>query len=68
MFDALVISRAERIRHLPVVDADQKLAGVVTSTDLADAHFHVIELQRAIIEQVTDRITKSSLGWHILPD
>jgi diguanylate cyclase (GGDEF)-like protein len=58
LFDALVISRAERVRHLPVVDADQKLVGVVTYTDLANAHFHVIELQRDIIEHAVESRTE----------
>ena len=58
LFDALVISRAERVRHLPVVDADQKLTGVVTYTDLANAHFHVIELQRDAIEHAVESRTE----------
>lgn len=56
LFDALVISRAERVRHLPVIDADHKLVGMVTYTNLAEAHFHVIERQHHTIEQaVADR-------------
>jgi diguanylate cyclase (GGDEF)-like protein len=56
LFDALVISRAERLRHLPVVDADNRLAGLVTYTDLAEAQFHMIEQQHHQIEQaVADR-------------
>jgi len=59
MYDALVISRAERIRHLPVVDGDQKLLGVVTYTNLAEAHFHVIELQRDMIEHAVESRTEA---------
>jgi diguanylate cyclase (GGDEF)-like protein len=56
LFDALVISHAEKVRHLPVVDGDNRLVGIVTHTDLAHAHFHVIELQRTLIEQaIQDR-------------
>ena len=50
LFDAIVISRAEKIRHLPVIDDDEHLVGLVTHTDLANAHFRVIELQTRMIE------------------
>lgn len=50
LFDAMVISRAEKIRHLPVIDDDEHLVGLVTHTDLANAHFRVIELQSQMIE------------------
>ncbi len=50
LFDAVVISRAEKVRHLPVVE-NNKLIGIVTQTDLANAHFHVVEMQAEIIEQ-----------------
>jgi len=50
LFDAMVISRAEKIRHLPVIDNDERLVGLVTHTDLANAHFRVIELQTQMIE------------------
>jgi len=56
LFDALVISHAEKVRHLPVVDSDNRLVGIVTHTDLAHAHFHVIELQRTLIDRaIQDR-------------
>ena len=56
LFDALVISHAEKVRHLPVVDGDNRLVGIVTHTDLAHAHFHVIELQRTLIDRaIRDR-------------
>ncbi len=51
LFDALVIARAQGIRHLPVVDDRQKLVGLVTHTDLAQAHFHVIEQQQQLVER-----------------
>ena len=38
LFDVLVVSRADKIRHLPVVGEDSKLAGLVTQSDLSEAH------------------------------
>lgn len=51
LFDALVMSRAERVRHLPVIDDNEQLVGLVTQSDLANAHFHVMEMQSEIIEK-----------------
>lgn len=56
LFEALVISTAQRIRHLPVVGSNGKLLGLVTQSDLAKAHFKIYEKQRDIIEKsVTER-------------
>jgi diguanylate cyclase (GGDEF)-like protein len=51
LFEAIVISRAERIRHLPVVSDDENLVGLVTQSDLANAHFRVTEIQSEMIKQ-----------------
>jgi len=51
LFDAMVICRSEKIRHLPVVNNDEKLVGLVTQSDLANAHFRVIEMQSELIEK-----------------
>jgi diguanylate cyclase (GGDEF)-like protein len=51
LFDAMVISRAERIRQMPVVNNEDYLVGLVTYSDLVDAHFHAIEIQSDLIEQ-----------------
>ncbi|MBT7618802.1 MAG: CBS domain-containing protein, partial [Calditrichaeota bacterium] len=51
LFDATVISRAEKIRHIPVVDNEENLVGLVTYSDLVDAHFHAVEIQSELLEQ-----------------
>jgi len=61
LFEALVISTAQKIRHLPVVDAAGKLIGLVTQSDLARAHFRIYEKQREIIEQSVYKRTQELL-------
>ncbi len=62
LFDAMVVSRAEKIRHLPVIDDDERLVGLVTHTDLANAHFRVIDLQSQMIKDaVAAKTTELSL-------
>jgi diguanylate cyclase (GGDEF)-like protein len=51
LFEALVIAAAEKIRHLPVVDSDGRMRGLVTQADLARAHVMLIEKQREILER-----------------
>jgi diguanylate cyclase (GGDEF)-like protein len=62
LFHAMVISRAERIRHMPVLNDDEYLVGLVTQSDLANAHFQVIEMQSKMIEESvaakTDQLEK----------
>jgi len=62
LFDALVISRAEHVRHLPVVDNDQRLTGLLTQTDLTQAHFRVTEMQQLIIERAIKNRTEELLN------
>ncbi|MFK7733336.1 MAG: diguanylate cyclase [Pseudomonadales bacterium] len=57
LYDAMVVSRAERLRHLPIVDNDGKLQGLVTQSDIAKAHFHVIEIQAELIEKAISERT-----------
>ncbi len=61
LFDAMVISRAHHIRHFPVVNASEKLVGLITYSDLANAHFKVVEMQSEIIEATVQSKTKALL-------
>lgn len=62
LFDALVISRAENVRHLPVVDEQQQLVGLLTQTDLTQAHFRVTERQQTLIERAIENRTEELLN------
>jgi diguanylate cyclase (GGDEF)-like protein len=56
LYEALVITQTRNIRHLPVVDSDENLVGILTQGDIARAHFRAIEKQRDIIEhQIKER-------------
>jgi diguanylate cyclase (GGDEF)-like protein len=53
--EALALARARKIRHLPVVDADGKLAGIVTQTDLLNAYVaHVEDLVGARTRELAE--------------
>lgn len=51
LYDALVITQARSIRHLPIVGQAEELLGLLSQGDIARAHFRAIEQQREIIEQ-----------------
>lgn len=51
LYEALVVTRSNKIRHLPIVDSLGLVTGIVTYTDLVNAHFRSIEAQTAIIEK-----------------
>lgn len=56
-YDAIVVSRAEKVRHLPVINARNELAGLITNTDLTNAYVHIIELQA---EQVANSVAEQT--------
>ena len=77
LFDAIVICRAQHIRHMPVVDDSDRLVGLVTQSDLANAHFRVIDVQSKMIEasvaektaslqQLNDDLQAMSLEDHLM--
>lgn len=57
LFEALVLSSALKIRHLPVITASGRLTGLVTLSDLAKALFKTYEKQREIIEHTDTQRT-----------
>jgi diguanylate cyclase (GGDEF)-like protein len=44
LFEAVVIAKSKKIRHLPVDDAEGKLIGLVNQSDLVAAHFQIQEI------------------------
>ena len=58
LFDALVVTQSRSIRHVPVIEADGQLCGMLSYTDLAHAYEHIIEQQREIIEREIGNETK----------
>ena len=58
LFDALVVSNSQKIRHLPVVDEQGRMTGLVTQSNLALAHFRIFERQREIIERSVHERTR----------
>jgi diguanylate cyclase (GGDEF)-like protein len=58
LFEALVVSRCHEIRHLPVTDANEKLIGLVTQTDLVTAHFRTIQAQTDSLERAVAQRTQ----------
>lgn len=52
--DALMLSRSRKLRHLPVVDNDNNLVGVVTQTNLVDAYVKLIDLHAELETSVEE--------------
>jgi diguanylate cyclase (GGDEF)-like protein len=50
LFEAMVLCRSRNVRHLPVVDRNGRLTGLLTQSVLARAHMISIEEQHAMLE------------------
>lgn len=73
----MVVSRSEKIRHIPVVNDDECLVGLVTYSNLVNAHFQVVETQSEMIEhavaertgqlqQLNDELQTLSMEDHLM--
>ncbi len=58
LFEALTISKTEKIRHLPVIGESGAIVGVVTQSNLVEAYFRIIESASDIIEKNVELKTK----------
>jgi diguanylate cyclase (GGDEF)-like protein len=53
LLDALKLARSHRVRHLPVVDGDGQLVGMVTHTDMINIYVEILEEQALLIDANT---------------
>lgn len=54
ILDALIIARSRRIRHLPVVNAENKLVGILAHKDTVEAYFKSIQTNEKLQEDVDE--------------
>lgn len=59
LYDALVVSRAQGIRHLPVINENGNLVGLITQSDITRAYFKFYSQLPALINQVLQSRTKN---------
>jgi len=57
LLDALVVSQTNKVRHVPVVDDQELLKGIVTYTDIINVQRSILESQTAIIERSIEHRT-----------
>jgi diguanylate cyclase (GGDEF)-like protein len=48
LYDALLLARSRKLRHLLVVGDDDRLVGLVTQTDMADAYVDLLDRQTVL--------------------
>lgn len=59
ILDALVVSTANNVRHIPIINNDGILSGIVTYTDIANIQRSIIESYSAMIERnVSERTSE----------
>jgi diguanylate cyclase (GGDEF)-like protein len=54
LYEAMWIARSHKVRHLPVVDSCDRIAGIVTQTDLVDAYVTSLENQVTLEKEIQD--------------
>lgn len=65
LMDALLLSRSRKLRHLPVVDANSQLRGVVTQSDIVDTYVTLLARQGEL-ESVNQQLELLSLEDSLL--
>lgn len=53
LLEALKLARSQRVRHLPVIDSDGMLVGMVTHTDMINTYVGILEQQAQLIDANT---------------
>lgn len=51
ILEAILLCQQTKIRHLPVVDEEGNLCGLLTQSDLLSAHIHSLELMNQKLEE-----------------
>ena len=63
--DALIFMLESGLRHVPIVDAERRVLGVVSDADLAGLTFRLALNLRTTIESAKDAATVAAAGWQL---
>ena len=66
LFDATILCRSQKIRHLPVLDEHGTLAGIITYSDLVEANHLQFERRVALLGSTAESDSTESLNKHLL--